>query len=143
MSVSQACPVCGATAPADAAWCSLCLERFDQPERPDPVGPADPADRAGPADRFDPLTAPLETLSQPASPEVTPEPAADAAVAGGGDDVDTMLVLLAAQHRSADPLAGLARRMDDRTTRNLLVAGGTVGLAVLLVAVLAVLSLLG
>jgi len=157
VSLSQECPRCGATAPLDAAWCSLCLERFDRPED---VGPADQADR------FDPLTAPLEQLSQPASPgvsedrlaapaepdrpapqptgEVAPERAADPAVAAGtGADVDTMLVLLAAEHRSQDPLAGLAHRMDDRTTRTMVIAGGAVGLAVLLFAVLAVLSLLG
>ena len=42
MTVPHDCPSCGASVPADAAWCSLCFARFDA---------------------FDPLTAPIDQVS--------------------------------------------------------------------------------
>lgn len=144
MSVVQACPRCGAAVPRDGSWCSLCFE---------------------PLDRFDPLTAPLEQLEErpeppaagadvepgPPTQVVVPAPSEVAApsepdLATGHDtdlDLDTMFLLLAAEHRSQDPLSTVADRMEDRSTRVLVIGGGMVGLSLVLVGVLALLSLLG
>lgn len=44
------CSNCGASNPESAQWCSLCLERFDQPEpEPAPIDAATPTNEATPA----------------------------------------------------------------------------------------------
>lgn len=164
MSVVSACPRCGAQVTQEASWCALCFEpltRFDpltapieqlerdagpRPEpvvehRPQPVAEPRPAPVAAP------LVAPVALAEPAALPAAEPaalhaaEPAAE--TPSSDFDVDTMFVLLAAEHRSQDPLTGVANRLDDRATRALVIGGGAVGLSILLFGVLAMLSLLG
>lgn len=167
MSVMQSCARCGGQIGPDATWCSLCLtpvDRFDPLTAPleavasaatgapvaadtrsTPVGAgpvAPPPAAASPA--ADPEPAPPGVAATAAAePEPALEPGTRPAAAPAADvDVDTMLVLLAAEHRAHEPLAGLADRMGERSTRAVVIAVGAIGLSVALFAVLSVVALL-
>jgi hypothetical protein len=60
---------------------------------------------------------------EPVVSEVAPE-------AENVTSVDVMLSMLAAEHRMADPAAGLADRMEDKSTRIAVMVGGTLLVAV-------------
>lgn len=152
MSVMQACAKCGGQIRGDAGWCSLCLTpvgRFDPLTAPlavvagtegvSPDQPPAPAQLAAPQQPV-PHDPTADPVGEVASPPEAPEPAGSSAEPPV--DVDTMLVLLAAEHRSQEPLVGLADRLGERSTRAVVIAAGAVGLSVVLFAVLALLSLL-
>ncbi|MFZ0324787.1 MAG: hypothetical protein WAN48_11735 [Actinomycetes bacterium] len=136
-SAQLACPQCGALSRPDAAWCSLCLTRFDAEDLAE-TGSHD----ARPADvPPDPLTAPLEQLvaadegtdpsaaSEPATPELTPEPRPEPVAPRGRLDselVDTMLAQLAAEVHERDAAAPLAGKLSDKGTRTVVSIGGAV-----------------
>jgi hypothetical protein len=137
VSTTLSCGQCGSPVRADQTWCSLCYARIEE--------------------EFDPLTAPLNVVmgrqevpeSQPPVEAPTPRPEAPELVvqalpptdvespeesdstleAAEVSDVDVMLSMLAAEHRRSDPAAGLADQMTDKSTRIMVMVGGTLLIA--------------
>ena len=55
-------------------------------------------------------------------------------------DVDVMLSMLAAEHRQSDPAAGIAERLEDKSTRIAVMVGGMVLIGAVVFLVLTVLG---
>jgi hypothetical protein len=80
------------------------------------------------APSFDPPAAIAQDPAEPASSEIS--------------DVDVMLAMLAAEHRQAEPTSELTDRLGDKGARVMLIAGGTVAIAVVSFVLMAVLGTL-
>lgn len=153
MSTTTSCGQCGAPLRPDQGWCSLCYAQvestFDPLTAPldellelsgevvaEPVVEALP-EEATPVERPHQQTESVLAAPYPSLP-VPPETQVDA----GEEltDVDVLLSMLAAEHRKSDPAAGLAERMEDRSTRIGVMVGGTILIAGLGFLVLTVLG---
>jgi hypothetical protein len=115
----------------DQSWCSLCYA--DVPQAFDPL--TAPIDQVlGHVDvepRVEaPATVPTHLTVEPA-PEVSDPPVEVS-------DIDVMLSMLAAEHRSMDPATGWADRLGDRSTRVAIMVGGTVVIGAVLFVMLTV-----
>lgn len=118
VSTTLSCGQCGAQLRAEQDWCSLCY--------------------AGVEPSFDPLTAPLdevvgraEALEAPVPDPIEAAPAAPVKALpldepmADVSDLDVMFSMLAAEHRRSDSAAGVAERLEDRSTRIAVMVGGT------------------
>jgi hypothetical protein len=96
------------------------VERAQAPEivGPDPVAESAPAE-AVPDVRWDRTgeTLLLPHLTDAADP-IDDEPVVEIT------DLDVMFSMLAAEHRQSDPTAGIAARLQDRSTRIAVIVGG-------------------
>ncbi len=138
VSTTLSCGQCGAQLRPEQDWCSLCYagvepsfdpltapldevvgraEAFEAPV-PDPIesAPAAPVGDLrldGASDRLalSPLEVPVDTADR--------GPMADVS------DLDVMFSMLAAEHRRSDSAAGVAERLEDRSTRIAVMVGGT------------------
>jgi len=172
VTVPHDCPTCGASVPADAAWCSLCFARFDvfdpltapldqvaHLEQPGggSVATAAPAAPAAPTPVADPLVDPLHDVDgelsfdplgpaeQPAAPqeEMPRDTAEPVNPPDPAPDVDAIFARLAAEYPHSDPLSPWADRLGDRSNRVVFMVVGSLGAAAVLFGLLSILSLLG
>ena len=121
MSTTLSCAQCEAPLRAGQNWCSLCFANVEPAFDP-LTAPLDEV--VGRGEAPEPPDAPVETLPAPAviartGPEVEASPVEVS-------DIDVMLSMLAAEHRQSDPTAGIAERLEDRSTRVAVMVGGTV-----------------
>lgn len=168
MTVPHDCPSCGASVPADAAWCSLCFARFDAfnpltapldqvvhleqlggggvvteaPVTPNPlvdlVDPLEVVERELYPDL--PRRAEESVAVREEEPELETELASQPAPA---PDVDAIFARLAAEYPQSDPLSPWADRLGDRSNRVVFMVVGSLGAAVVLFGLLSMLALLG
>jgi len=140
VSTTLSCGQCRAPLRVEQDWCSLCYAAVEA--------------------EFDPLTAPLdEVVGRDSTPErpdapvapVGPLPEAPASARSEPEleapgvevsDLDVMFSMLAAEHRRSDPAAGIAERLQDRSTRIAVMVGGTALVGVVVFLVLTVLGAL-
>ncbi len=144
------CPSCGGAVRLDADWCTQCFaalgQGFDPLNAPmqdllnesdesvmarvvhvtpqplasavDPqplVGQPQPARGRHARPSTSPLDQPAETSP---TPDVNSQPTVDIS------DIDVMLGMLAAEHRSADPTSALAQHLGDKGAKTLFILGG-------------------
>ncbi len=137
VSTTLSCGQCRAPLRAEQDWCSLCFASVET--------------------SFDPLTAPLDQVvgraEVPELPVAPVEPLPAVPVIAEADptpdpvarpievsDLDVMFSMLAAEHRRSEPAAGIAERLEDRSTRIAVMVGGTVLIGAVMFLVLTVLG---
>lgn len=143
------CPSCGGAVRHGADWCTQCFaalgQGFDpltapmqdllnEPDESLMARAAHPTPQPPAAAAAQPLVSQsepargrharpsLSPLDQPA--ETSPTPALNSQPTVDISDVDVMLGMLAAEHRSADPTSALAQHLGDRGAKTLFIVGG-------------------
>lgn len=139
VSTSAPCRQCGAPLRPDQDWCSLCYATVEAAFDPLTAPLHQVETMAAPPDSSaveDEVPAAPTSAARPPEPALLPVQSTDlqsgdlrAGDPIAGDvavsDVDVMLSMLAAEHRQSDPTAGLAERLEDRSTRIAVMVGGT------------------
>jgi len=166
VSTTLSCGQCRAPLRVEQDWCSLCYAaveaEFDPLTAPldevvgrlEPVTPAE-ADAAAEADPMEAVAgASADRVSTPLIDRAsidrasigrgpaTPVETADQEQSAEVSDLDVMFSMLAAEHRRSDPAAGIAERLQDRSTRIAVMVGGTALVGVVVFLVLTVLGAL-
>ena len=139
MNTTISCGQCGAPLRAEQDWCSLCYASVEASFDPLTAPLAEVVGRAEAGDPpvADPVieslvAAPVANVRLDRPSESLMLTPLDESADGTGDesveevtDLDVMFSMLAAEHRQSDPTAGLADRLQDRSTRVAVMVGGT------------------